>query len=116
MECHKEIEEDFKRVADFLRNVHHHGATIDEVSESTEVSKKRIKDFIRNDHLYAVDYPNLGYPCSRCGKVIKKEDLCTECSNEFSAELNNSLEADKGIKQMSTKTTTVSNKYWKLRK
>lgn len=117
LDCYKDIEQQFKLVADFLKVEQNHGATIAEVSEAVEVSKRRIKEFIRDGRLYAADYPNLGYPCSHCGKVIKKQNLCTECANKFSTELHKSLQADHFTAQVNKKSVSVSGKsnYWKLR-
>lgn len=118
LDCHKELEEDFQQVADFLKNEHYRGATIAEVSEATEVSKKRIKEFIRSGRLYTAQHPNLSYPCTHCAKMIKKEDLCTDCAKKFSEELNKSLQADKFIEKLNNSkvNTSVENQYWKLRR
>ncbi|WP_223642436.1 TIGR03826 family flagellar region protein [Planococcus sp. 4-30] len=118
LDCYKDIEQQFKLVAEFLKAEENRRATIAEVSEAVDVSKKRIKEFIRDGRLYAADYPNLGYPCSQCGKVIKRDSLCTECATKFSTELNKSLQADQFREQMAKNPVGVSAnaQYWKLRK
>ena len=125
--CYKKTEQDFKLVSDFLSNEQNRFATIEEVSIETEVSVKQVADFIRDGRIYAEDYPNLGYRCSHCDKMIKRQLLCDECFQQFSSEINQTLKRENLIdeirntqnrqhqqNQQSTKVNTPQ--YWQLKK
>jgi hypothetical protein len=89
LNCYLDIEQDFKCVADFLEIEQNRYATIEEVSESTKVSVKQITEFLRDGLIFSEDYPNLGYGCAHCDKLIKRQLLCNACFNQFSTEVSN---------------------------
>ena len=117
LDCYKEIEQEFERVNDFLKNENNRNANIHEVSGFTNISVKQIADFIRDGRIYAEDYPNLGYPCRHCGKLIKRQMLCNNCFDEFSSEIDRTLKTDKLLEEVGKKPTRapVNAQYWKLR-
>ncbi|MBW9235521.1 hypothetical protein JQK62_25675, partial [Leptospira santarosai] len=91
------------------------------------VSVKQVADFIRDGRIYAEDYPNLGYRCSHCDKLIKRQLLCDECFQQFSSEINQTLKRENLVdeirntqnkhnkqNQQSTKVNTAQ--YWQLKK
>lgn len=76
-ECYQKQEDDFLRVAAYLRE--HSGSTIQEVSEATEVSIKQIREFILGRRILLTELPNLGYPCEACGEMIRTGTKCSSC-------------------------------------
>ena len=118
LDCYKEVEQEFKDVIEFLRNTQNQNATIEEISEFTDVSIKRITEFIRDGRIFADDYPNLGYPCAHCDTVIKRQMLCDSCFERFTSDVDRSLKRDKLLDEMGNKQQGRSQnvQYWKLRK
>jgi hypothetical protein len=103
LNCYLEIEQDFKCVADFLEIEQNRYATIEEVSESTKVSVKQITEFLRDGLIFSEDYPNLGYGCAHCDKLIKRQLLCNECFIQFSTEVNRTLKREKDFDEIQSK-------------
>jgi len=118
LDCYKEVEQEFKLVVEFLINEQNRYATIEQVSESTDVSLKQIAEFMRDGRIYSEDYPNLGYPCSHCGKVIKRQVLCNDCFDQFSSEVNTTLKRDKLMDEIARKEPVSSSEsqYWRLKR
>ena len=117
LDCYKEIEQEFNSVADFLTLEQNRMASIEEVSHFTGVSIKQITEFIRDGRIYAEDYPNLGYDCARCGKMIKRQLLCNDCFHDFSSEVNKTLKRDKLQDEMEKPKIQVNRpQYWQLKK
>ena len=118
LDCYKEVELEYKTVIGFLKIEKNRNATIEEVREFTDVSLTRIADFIREGRIYAEDYPNLGYPCAHCGKVIKRQMLCDNCFNQFTSDVDKTLKRDKLLDAMDSNQQVQSKnpQYWKLRK
>lgn len=117
LDCYKEIEKEFKLVNEFLKIECNRFADIQEVSESTTVSVKQIAEFIRDGRIYAEDFANLGYPCKHCGKVIKRQILCSDCFKDFSSEIDATLKNDKFLEETGRKRVRpkVNAQYWKIR-
>jgi hypothetical protein len=103
LDCYLEIEQDFKCVADFLEIEQNRYATIEEVSESTKVSVKQITEFLRDGLIFSEDYPNLGYGCAHCDKLIKRQLLCNGCFIQFSTEVNRTLKREKEFDEIQSK-------------
>lgn len=95
LDCYKKIERDFELVSGFLKEDENVLATIEVVKNATGVSLKQLTEFIREGRVFADDYPNLGYPCTRCGKLIKKQILCNSCFDEFATDVNRVLKSEK---------------------
>ncbi|GKW46565.1 flagellar protein [Planococcus sp. NCCP-2050] len=115
LDCYKEIEADFKKVDAFIKDEANLEATLEELSEATDVSEKRIADFIRDGRIYGEDFPNLGYPCAHCGTVIKRQVLCNSCYQEFSSEINRTLKRDKLVDEIGRKPQERAGKYWQVK-
>lgn len=115
LDCYKEIEADFKKVDAFIKDEANREATLEELSEATDVSEKRIADFIRDGRIYGEDFPNLGYPCAHCGTVIKRQVLCNSCYQEFSSEINRTLKRDKLVDEIGRKPQERAGKYWQVK-
>lgn len=100
LHCYLEIEQDFKRVTDFLEIEQNRHATLEQVSEGTNVSEKQITEFLRDGLIFSEDYPNLGYRCSHCDKLIKRQLLCNECFIQFSTEVSRTLKKEKDFDEI----------------
>jgi flagellar operon protein (TIGR03826 family) len=86
-ECFLEEEEAFQKVNNFLRDRKNRMATMMDIIENTGVSQDLIIKFIRKGRIQVIHFPNLAYPCSRCGKLIRKGNLCEDCINELRNDL-----------------------------
>ncbi|WP_404330225.1 flagellar protein [Mesobacillus maritimus] len=117
LECYKEMELDFDRVKLFLKSEQNRDATVEKVSMCTTVSAKRIAHFIREGRIYAEDFPNLGYPCAYCGKLIKKQILCNSCFDHLSFDISHSLEKEEYVNQIlkNQRSSLKESHYWRLK-
>lgn len=86
--CHKEEEKKYETVYAFLRKRENRKALLDEVVEGTGVSRDLILKFIRNGRIQLSSFPNLGYPCEKCGTLIRSDRLCGSCSNDIKKQLH----------------------------
>lgn len=91
-DCHKKIEEDFLKVAAFLRE--YPGSTLQEVSDETKVSVAQIRQFILSGRLIMGSFPNLTYPCETCGTMIRAGRTCKNCMSRIN-QLNNQHSTEK---------------------
>lgn len=85
--CWKEEEKAYETVYQFIRKRENRAATIQQVVEATEVDEDLILKFIKTGRLKLTHFPNLGYPCDKCGKIIQKGRLCETCAEELRKEL-----------------------------
>ncbi|WP_163538876.1 TIGR03826 family flagellar region protein [Gracilibacillus sp. YIM 98692] len=104
-DCIKEEEKQFRTVYDFLRIRKNRQATIPQIVEETGVEEEVILQFVRENRLRPTQFPNLNYPCDKCGNPITKGNICDDCSSSFSAELKQQEEIDK-IRERNTRTRT----------
>ncbi|SES30286.1 TIGR03826 family flagellar region protein [Salipaludibacillus aurantiacus] len=81
--CAQQVEEKFERVYKFIRKRENRQATMDEVTEATDVEKALVYQFIREGRLQLAQFPNLGYPCEKCGVQIRQNRLCSTCTDEI---------------------------------
>lgn len=86
--CYKEEEKMFEKVYQFIRKRENRTATMLQVVEATEVEEELILKFIRLGRLKLANFPNLGYPCQKCGKLIRENKLCTNCSSDIRSQLS----------------------------
>lgn len=93
--CYKKVEEDFEKVYAFIKKKENRMCTIYEVSDATGVKVTQIRQFIREGRLRLADFPNMGYPCERCGtNLIKTGALCEECKKFIDKEIRISFDDD----------------------
>ncbi len=83
--CIKEIEREYQDCADYLRE--NKGATIQELSDATEVSIKQITRFIREGRISIENAPNMMYPCEVCGTLIRDGHMCDSCRTRLTKDL-----------------------------
>ncbi|WP_423408252.1 TIGR03826 family flagellar region protein [Heyndrickxia sp. MSNUG] len=87
--CWREEEAAYDTVYKFMRKRENRAATMLQVVESTGVSEVLILKFIKNGKLQITQFPNLGYPCDKCGKIIRTGKLCEGCASEILEDLKN---------------------------
>ncbi|MGM8215196.1 TIGR03826 family flagellar region protein [Bacillaceae bacterium W0354] len=82
-ECYLEEEEKYAIVYEFLRQKENRQATVLEVSEATGVEEALIMKFVKQRRLLQANFPNLTYPCDRCGKPIREGKMCKSCVEDI---------------------------------
>lgn len=90
-DCYQIEEEEYRKVANYLRKKENRSATIFETSEATGVSIKQIRKFIRQRRISMEGLPNMGYPCEQCGTIIREGALCPSCQQGLSRKITNFL-------------------------
>ena len=86
--CWKEEEKAYERVYQFIRKRENRTATMAQVVDSTEIEEELLLKFIRTGRLKLAQFPNLGYPCDKCGVLIREGKLCDKCTEEFRKDLS----------------------------
>lgn len=81
--CYAAEEKAFETVYNFLRKRKNREATLVEIVEATGVSETLITKFIRENRLRKSQFPNIGYPCEKCGKNIVQGKLCNDCGKSI---------------------------------
>ncbi|QCT04574.1 Flagellar operon protein YvyF [Paenibacillus algicola] len=114
-DCIKDIEAEYQRCADFLRETR--GATIQEVSEAVDVTIRQITKFIREGRISIKDAPNLSYPCEVCGHLIRESNICESCRTRLTKELRGaSADGMEHVSQQNQKNQATYKAIDKLRK
>jgi flagellar operon protein (TIGR03826 family) len=85
--CYREEEEAFEKVYRFLRKRENRMATMAQIVDATGVKESLLMKFIKSGRLKLAQFPNLGYPCDRCGKLIREGRLCANCSKDLNKQL-----------------------------
>lgn len=98
--CYVKEEKDFETVKNFMRKRENRTATIDQIVKHTDVDEKTIIKFIKKGRLQKAHFPNLGYPCDRCGHIITKGLYCEKCLKELRTELETFQNEEKRKKQL----------------
>lgn len=94
--CWKEEEKAYERVYQFIRKRENRTATMAQVVEATEIEEDLLLKFIRTGRLKLAQFPNLGYPCDKCGAFIREGKLCDKCTEEFRNDLStHTMEEDR---------------------
>ena len=81
--CWKEEEKQFDIVYKFIRKRENRTATIPQVLEATEVDEDLLLKFVKTGRLKVTQFPNLGYPCDKCGNIIRTGKLCDSCASQL---------------------------------
>ena len=98
--CYKAETKQFDTVYSFIRKSENRMATIDEIVTATEVVEELIMKWIRNGKLRVTGFPNLGYPCDKCGILIQKGSICTDCSTGLKKDLYKVEEEKRRIQEL----------------
>lgn len=88
LNCYKEEEADFEKVYQFIRKKQNRTAQMEEVVEATGVQKTLIYKFIKKGRIKLAQFPNLGYPCAKCGTIIREGKLCQPCMTGIQSDLH----------------------------
>jgi flagellar operon protein (TIGR03826 family) len=102
--CWRKEEEDFQTVKNFMRKRVNRVAAVEQIVTQTGVSEQLILKFIKKGRLQPSMFPNLGYPCDRCGRFIQKGNLCGECTEELRDELETFQKEEQRKKEIEKKT------------
>ncbi|MEN8701716.1 TIGR03826 family flagellar region protein [Bacillus infantis] len=86
--CWKDEEMAFETVYQYIRKRENRAATIVQVENATSVDEDLILKFIRTGRLKITQFPNLGYPCDKCGAIIREGKLCTKCKDSLIKGIN----------------------------
>lgn len=86
-DCYKEEENQFNIVYKYMRKRENRAATKQQVVEATSVSEELLLKFIKNGRIQVKQFPNLGYPCDKCGTIIQTGKLCANCAAELKKEI-----------------------------
>lgn len=95
-ECLKLQEQEFEKVYQYITSQEHRMATVLEVHEATEVETDLIYRWIEEGRLKTSIFPNLGYPCKSCGKMITEGVVCDDCRVKIEKTLSQS-EAESAV-------------------
>ncbi|MCM2675701.1 TIGR03826 family flagellar region protein [Alkalicoccobacillus plakortidis] len=106
--CYRKQEEDYKKVSLYMRQKKNRMATLLDVCEHTEVEERRVRQFIREGRLIVTSFPNLGYPCESCGKMIQMNRICSTCKRELEEELDSLKGKQPQDKEVTDKQATQS--------
>lgn len=113
--CIKEIEHEYETCVDYLRE--QKGATIQELSDATDVPVKQITRFVREGRISIMNAPNLMYPCEVCGTLIREGHMCDSCRNRLTRELTQAAQEDtnkdSGTRKQGEGAYRVVDKYHK---
>lgn len=104
--CWKEEEKAYDIVSKYMRRRENRAATIIQVVEATGVSEEQILKFIKTNRLQLANFPNFGYPCDKCGTIIREGRLCTSCAGEIKADLKIYEKEEQRKKEVSKRTAT----------
>ena len=85
--CRKEDDQLFDKVYQFIRKRQNRTATMLQIVEATGVPEVSIMRFVKEGRLKPTQFPNLGYPCERCGTVIQSGKLCAKCAGNLESDL-----------------------------
>jgi len=110
--CFKKEEEAFEIVYRFLMKRKNRQATIMEIVEATGVDEDLIIKFIKEKRLRTTQFPNLNYPCEKCGDPISSGRICKNCSEEMINELKHHEEVEKQLNQRKEKERKQANVYY----
>ena len=111
LKCRQEEDAIFKRVREYVYD--NPGATIQLISEETEVTVKKILNYLREGRLEIKNNDgNLLLACEKCGLPITTGRFCEKCKIEMSKELKGSIKKSKSEKQSKTVTDKKGNKMY----
>lgn len=83
--CQKDLEKKYEEVKDYLYD--NPGASIQQVSESNDVSVAQIKKWVREERLEFTADSAIALDCENCGKAIRTGRFCALCKDKMSTRL-----------------------------
>ncbi|MDL4839215.1 TIGR03826 family flagellar region protein [Aquibacillus rhizosphaerae] len=115
-DCFKKEELAFQTVYDYMKKRANRTATVMQIVEETEVEEDLIIKFVKEKRLRASQFPNLHYPCEKCGNPIIEGKLCGPCSKGLVTELNKQGEIDKVSQRNKAEDKQKANTYYSVKK
>jgi flagellar operon protein (TIGR03826 family) len=103
-ECLKEQDRKFDQVYAYIRQQSNRTATVPQVHQATGVATELIYQWVREGRLVTTLFPNLGYPCKSCGKLISEGTLCEDCRRGFECDLEREQAEEKVRHNLKSKT------------
>jgi flagellar operon protein (TIGR03826 family) len=107
--CYREEEKQFEKVYTYIRKRENRMATMSQVVQATGVEEQLIIKFIKTGRLQLAQFPNLGYPCDRCGTLIREGKLCLNCKEDLSKQLEE-LKKEEDMNKHRQQTTVYYTK------
>src|SRR5690606_2467099 len=86
--CAMNEEKMYETVYRFLRKRENRAATVERIVEATGVEESLLHKWVRKGRLQPALFPNLGYPCDKCGALTTSGKLCVKCTDDLKRELN----------------------------
>lgn len=85
--CAQKEEKIFEEVYRFLRKRENRAATVEQIVKATGVDEDLLYRWVRRGRLQPTLFPNLGYPCDKCGGLTTKGNICESCIDELQNDL-----------------------------
>ncbi|PIC80193.1 hypothetical protein CSV75_07730 [Sporosarcina sp. P18a] len=85
--CAQAEEEMYETVYRFLRKRENRAANIERIVEVTGVTQELLHRWVRKGRLQPALFPNLGYPCDKCGALTSSGKICAKCTEEIQSDL-----------------------------
>jgi len=111
--CATNEEKLYEDVYKFLRRRENRAATIERIVEVTGVTENLLHKWVRKGRLQPALFPNLGYPCDKCGALTTKGKLCDACTTELHNEIRTydaALEFREAVKKHDDATYHIDKK------
>lgn len=105
-DCWKEEELAYEMVYQYIRKHENRTATMAQVTEATGVDEILIFKFIKNGKLKLAQFPNLGYPCEKCGTSIREGKLCAGCTTSLQKDIRNLQSEEERLKELRRRERT----------
>lgn len=86
--CAQAEEKKYEEVYRFLRKRENRAASVERIVEETGVEEELLYKWVRRGRLQPTLFPNLGYPCDKCGRLTTSGNLCEPCTSELQKDLN----------------------------
>ncbi|PFG04655.1 TIGR03826 family flagellar region protein [Bacillus sp. es.034] len=81
--CYREGENMYETVYQFLKKRENRAATMARVIEMTGVDEELLYKWVKKGRIQTRQFPKMGYPCDKCGKIIGTRRICEGCSSEL---------------------------------
>lgn len=108
--CWKEEEQAYEVVSKFMRKRENRAATILQVVEATGISEDLILKFIKAGRFQLTQFPNFGYPCDKCGSIIREGRICSSCASELKADLKSVEYEEQRKKELEKRATFFTHR------
>ncbi len=95
--CQKLMDEKFSVVKQYIYD--NPGASMQMVSEETEVPVKQIKIWVKEEKLSFSESSLIGVECEKCGALIRTGRFCNTCKSKLTDSLSNAIKKPEPVKQ-----------------